>query len=423
MIAENTKIRGTFLNYVRLLMNPEIRGLADQNAENGEAQRLSNRIRELEAIKSRNGAQQAELDNSKKKLTDMAELDEYEWLLYQGQYSLFQNNRKEDRYAIRNAIRDYAVGVANHLGMNPDLPDTWNQLLRDHKVNQDQLVGDATFGGYLTNLFFDQMPIESPPAPGVPAHRLDAADVTVGPGAVAINGFAGYNALETTLNQQFNGLFNRTNYDKRAVERFLGDKDKDELKDISRDLMSNIQDRDKYRQEMKDKTIEIMQLADFHANEFNRYRRAKYFWDVMALHGRRVNTLVFMSALAGMAFVGGPAFFYILLGNIGISKTLLPYFDMRRSLSVNRRNIAREFARKIRAESNQIIEMFEKGMTLNDNMRKDLEDLSIEWNIMGESLQGKFQTDGWKPDKSFLIDNIVNSLLDGQSGLIPQALS
>jgi hypothetical protein len=229
--------------------------------------------------------------------------------------------------------------------------------------------------------------------------------------------------IDNQLNDSLEGLYNKK-YDRRPIERFMENKtDLRERERIVRDLMSNLQDKDKYRHEMRDWAIKMSQLAEYHAHEFNRYRRAKAFWQGLGQNIRRYNTVAFVGAVAGMAIFASPLCFSLLLGNIGVAKLVLPYLDMRLGLTVNRRNYANELSAKMNSEAQRIVEMNEKRQTLTDTTRKVLQDLEVQYNILGESVYGKFKPEGWKPNKNFLIDGITEKLMDEQSGLINQALA
>jgi hypothetical protein len=393
------------------------------------------------------------------RLKKFVELDEIESILYESQYGLFVNKPVNERLERRRDLRKGLDNIMNAtaggdqtifaqaqetvirrelqklIAANPTAdPDALrNDFIQKNQENIRQATlkfifadrfnmprgerdpGHMSLGAQIINKFFNEDEL-----------LVEGIRTSIGDGISDAEDIQLANLSEVVKQQMdpaFKELYNYGNFDKRPLERLMSHKSEADLEKIRRDLMSNMQDKDKYRQEMKDKTIEIMQLADFHAHEFNKYRRAKYFWDAMARNMRRYNTIFFMGAAAAMFLVASPIAFPALLTSIGISKTLLPFLDMRHAIAVNRRNYARELARKIRAESNRVIEMFERGQTLNQNMRDDLEDLVLEYNIMGESIQTKFKPEGWKPNANFLIDTMTKSLMDEQSGLIPQALA
>lgn len=403
----------------------------------------------------------AEILTTQDLVDKFAYFDEYEDLLYDGMYSMFVNDKSDpnQRKRIREVMRNYIYAVmgttdnpnslvsrvmkARSMSEEEARAFLMQELKKDDKGDVDvyrqkskkKKIDDLpNLFGHVINRFFKSPILADADEAFIKLPGIDVS-VTIGEDQNGNNitenlGFNVQELLEggdenpalIALNKELDGLLN-TNYDQRPIERLLSDKTSQEAYELSNELMGLMQDRAKYRQEMRNMMYTTMELAEFFSQEFNRYRRAKYFWESLAKLSRRINTPIFLGAMAALFLTTSPIILPTILASMGYAKLGIPFMDKWTAITVNRRNYSRELARKMRSEANRVIEMYEKGMTLTHSMRQDMNDMVLEYNIMGESIQGQNLPNGWAPGGNIGVDSVVNILMNGDSGIIPRLIS
>jgi hypothetical protein len=395
-----------------------------------------------------------------------AYLEEYEKLLYGGRTSIFKDKSPEEKTTVRKRIREFITTI---IGTEEQENSYINTLINDiaakRGINREEareialeklftafpgLTGleqgrQNAVGGDYPNLFgfvVDQI-FEVPG--GTKFLGRDADDNPIQENVLDVSKINthitdenGREILLGEINQNLNlteeqltelakrlkfdlsGLYNREDYDGRPIERFISDRPEDDefAYRLANELMGSSIDADKYKQEMKHYVIQASQMSELMYNEWNRYRRAKYFWETLSKQSRRLNTVLFFSMSAALVLTGSPMAFMLILASMGYAKFGNPYFDVWLAKTVTRRNYAQELRRKARAEANRLIEMYEKGVTLNENMRRDLKDMLLDYELLGESIMSKNFPENYAPPNTFGAENAFDFMFNPQGPIM-----
>ncbi|MFW5703034.1 MAG: hypothetical protein ACOCXP_03665, partial [Candidatus Dojkabacteria bacterium] len=394
-----------------------------------------------------NNSREEAIEILRVRMDKYAEIEDYEGLLYDGQTSMIDNtdadeaSKRARREMLINTV-DAALDTEKSKVLN-DMRDTlannkygqnynkltarqqkeitqkaWETIIYDDNLpggRNDPRFDSDSLGGYIVNRFFRREQPRSVATTGAKGLYINTVS-----GIQAITGTV--NNVDTALGNEIGAMYNNR-YDGRALEILMEDKTMEEVDRIANEFTANTRDMLKFRQEARDYTIRAMEMATMLEGEFNRYRRAKYVWETIAKQTKRINTVMFFAAIA-LIMTGNPLGVYMLLGSIGYAKLALPLLDLRTGISVNRRNFAREMYMKASQHADQVRQLYEKGETLTEQQKKDLDAQYLDFTLMaGEETNNKGKPDGWKPGKNFGIDSFVNVFFDQQGGLVPRALA
>jgi len=463
-IPQNEKVRSMVRGYLQILLSRDfIKSAPGQIDRFYTQQELRDQIeiyikderlteyrlgKSAETVYGRDAARIAEADKQKALIDLYTRLLEYENILI-GQYNLFDDTKINDRNKFRAGIQanlgeEVLLNWRNELITNNTAPATtpaqranlelrankaWDNMLMDRNKEYNGLDKTDFVEIYIDRLLgAEGRQTVDPAAPrGVrKADRIEfdantLMDITeqftnglttfiVDPTlpAFALDPFRAVMSAENYVN---------INFDKRTFTTLMKTIPKWERSRLSSDVMGGINDNLKYRQQTKDKALQMSSLAENFNHEFMKYRFAKGIWDNTAKFFKRFNTIGIYAMIAAMALTGAPAAFALLLVGLGINRYFNPYLDKWTSTAANRRNQARELTRKTRSEVLRIMEKFEKGGTLSTAELADLEDLNLEYELAGEGLQALKMADGWAPNQAFGLD-FVNSAVFGDAGLL-----
>lgn len=462
----NEKIRESVQMYIQLIMDPD---LSDKSKD----RTLEEEVREYYNLKAKKERGEKVDETEYRRLdrinTKYIELTDYEMLLHDNEYSMFSLKSRKDIENFRNSIRD---SVSTWLGEKIEAAKTnaaYIKQAEDNVKNSEKIKREAEksklSGSDLDNFLnrktqeelyaIIQKEVIEPNLVDEARHRSSRGGTAIlnneGAQTITITGYLIDRILGATdsslpvdnyqmlgkdgtvemisadviaaVNAVPHELRNK-NYDKRTFVRFMDRFSKDELKRTFGDIENGINDGLKYRQEMKDYTVRVMEKAQNFLSEFERYKVAKTWWESMERRLRKMSYVVTYGAAAALLATGSPAAFLVLLGGLGGLKYITPFAEKWTTTAAQRRNYARDLEQRYGDRAAQILEMFQKGQTLDYRGKKSMEQLLVDMDILLESVQSKnFPENGWAPKGSFLVDEVLGYLITGESSLVAQALS
>jgi len=218
------------------------------------------------------------------------------------------------------------------------------------------------------------------------------------------------------------GTLYNIKYDKRILVRFMDRYSAMEAHRVADGMMTAIDIQMDDRNEMRDYYNKFFQQYKYYQQEFARYRMAKSTWEGFGNWTRRIGSAVTVAAIAGIVLAGSPAALTVLIGAYGVTKLVAPRMDQKVSLYANRRDSFRETLKQSMELLAKTKEMYDKGETLNDLTRTQLEQVLLDLNLAGESLQSKGVQENFSPKELFLLDGGVEQLF-GKEGWIERALA